>query len=396
MTDTQEGWTTEEVDAAWVEEVDEGWAEWEGDYEYVRQGRSRLKLAVTFLFAILLVGLLVVGGLSLWVVRQINPPGDPGAKLTVTIDPGATTSEIADLLETRGVITNAAVFRWYVSYKKAGPFSPGYYEMRKRSSMGDVVKVLETPPPITFTNVTFPEGLTLDRFAARLAEKAPRLTAEKFMAAAQSGQLRSKYEPADVNNLEGLLFPDTYQVASNEDEAKVIARLIAQMEKVATEEGVDYAPFKLNLSSLPGAHDRLDHRERGEDRRGPPEDRPRHLQPPRAGHEPRDRRNRHLRDGWQRRAAHVRRHQQHELAVQHLQEPGAATRPDRDAWPRLDQGGDEPRRRPVALLCRRRQGRQPRIRQDSAASTRRTSRSQSRTAFADRGGTDRLDPSRRR
>ena len=82
-----EGWTTEEVDAAWVEEVDEGWAEWEGDYEYVRQGRSRLKLAVTFLFAILLVGLLVVGGLSLWVVRQINPPGDPGAKLTVTIDP---------------------------------------------------------------------------------------------------------------------------------------------------------------------------------------------------------------------------------------------------------------------------------------------------------------------
>ena len=165
MTDTQEGWTTEEVDAAWVEEVDEGWAEWEGDYEYVRQGRSRLKLAVTFLFAILLVGLLVVGGLSLWVVRQVNPPGDPGAKLTVTIDPGATTSEIADLLETRGVITNAAVFRWYVSYKKAGPFSPGYYEMRKRSSMGDVVKVLETPPPITFTNVTFPEGLTLDRFA---------------------------------------------------------------------------------------------------------------------------------------------------------------------------------------------------------------------------------------
>jgi len=249
MTDTQEGWTTEEVDAAWVEEVDEGWAEWDGDYEYVRQGRSRLKLAVTCIFALLLVGLLVAGGISLWVVRQINPPGDPGAKLTVTIDPGATTSEIADLLETRGVITNAAVFRWYVSYKKAGPFSPGYYELRKRSSMGDVVKVLETPPPITFTNVTFPEGLTLDRFAARLAEKVPRFSAEKFMAAANSGQLRSKYEPAEVDNLEGLLFPDTYQVASNEDEAKVIARLIAQMEKVATEEGVDYAPFKLNLSS---------------------------------------------------------------------------------------------------------------------------------------------------
>ena len=224
MTDTHEDWTTEEdADAGWVSDVDEGWAEWDGDFEYVRQTRrSRL---------------------------QINPPGDPGAKLTVTIDPGATTSEIADLLETRGVITNATVFRWYVSYKKAGPFSPGYYELRARSSMGDVVKVLDTPPPITFTNVTFPEGFTLSKFAERLADKVPRLSADKFLTAANSGQLRSKYSPDGVNNLEGLLFPDTYQVASNDDEAKVIARLISQMEKVATAEGVDYAPFRFNLSS---------------------------------------------------------------------------------------------------------------------------------------------------
>lgn len=107
MTDTHEDWTTEEdADAGWVSDVDEGWAEWDGDFEYVRQTRrSRLKVIVAILFATILVGIVVAGGLSLWVVRQINPPGDPGAKLTVTIDPGATTSEIADLLETRGVIT---------------------------------------------------------------------------------------------------------------------------------------------------------------------------------------------------------------------------------------------------------------------------------------------------
>ena len=201
MTDTHEGWTTDELDAAWVEEVDEGWAEWDGDYEYVRHGRSRLKLAVTFLFALLLIGVLVAGGISLWVVRQINPPGDPGAKVTVTVDKGMTTGEIADLLEQRGVITNATVFRWYVSYKKAGPFSPGYFELRQRSSMGDVIKVLETPPPITFTNVTFPEGFTLDRFAARLADKVPRLSTEKFMSAGKlvpdgvAGNVVSPHDP---------------------------------------------------------------------------------------------------------------------------------------------------------------------------------------------------------
>lgn len=245
-----DGWSTEDDvgGVAWVDRVDEGWAEYDGDYEYVRHGRSRLKVALAALFGLVLVGILVAGGMTLWVVRQLNPPGDPGPKRTVTIDKGATTSEIADLLESRNIITNATVFRWYVSYKKAGPFSPGYYELNERSSMGDVIDVLETPPPITFENVTFPEGFTLDRFAARLHETVPRFDEEKFLAAANSGQLRSKYQPPEVNSLEGLLFPDTYQVASNEDEAKVIARLIAQMEKVAGEAGVDLAPFSRNLS----------------------------------------------------------------------------------------------------------------------------------------------------
>ena len=72
-----------------------------------------------------------------------------------------------------------------------------------------------------------------------------------------------------MNNLEGLLFPDTYQVASNEDEAKVIARLIAQMEKVATEEGVDYAPFKLNLLRYQVLTIASIIEKEAEDRRGP-------------------------------------------------------------------------------------------------------------------------------
>ena len=60
-------------------------------------------------------------------------------------------------------------------------------------------------------------------------------------------------------------------------------------------------------------------------------------------------------DGRQRRSADVRRHQQHELAVQHVQEPRAAAGSDRDAGEGLDPRGDEPCRRSVALLRRRRQ-----------------------------------------
>ena len=181
-----DGWSTEDVvdGAAWVDQVDEGWAEWDGEYEYVRQGRSRLKVALAAVFGLVLVGILVAGGLTLWVVRQINPPGDPGPKRTVTIDKGATTSEIADLLESRDIVTNATVFRWYVSYKKAGPFSPGYYELRERSSMGDVIEVLEDAHDHV-RECHVPGGAQrLDRFVRTAPRDRSCFSEEKFLAAA--------------------------------------------------------------------------------------------------------------------------------------------------------------------------------------------------------------------
>ena len=133
------------------------------------------------------------------------------------------------------MITNADRLPVVCELQGAGPFSPGTTSSASSSSMGDVVKVLDTPPPITFTNVTFPPGLSRSaRFAQRLADKVPRSLRRHIPHGGQLGPARSKYSPDGVNNLEGLLFPDTYQVASNDDEAKVIARLISQMEKVAT------------------------------------------------------------------------------------------------------------------------------------------------------------------
>ena len=100
MTDTHEDWTTEEdADAGWVSDVDEG-----GPSGMATSSTSARPAGLPghrrHPLRDVLVGIVVAGGLSLWVVRQIDPPGDPGAKLAVTIDPGATTSEIADLLET--------------------------------------------------------------------------------------------------------------------------------------------------------------------------------------------------------------------------------------------------------------------------------------------------------
>jgi UPF0755 protein len=50
------------------------------------------------------------------------------------------------------------------------------------------------------------------------------------MTAASSGQVRSPYEPAGVNNLEGLLFPATYQIKQGDTEIGVLELMVGQFD----------------------------------------------------------------------------------------------------------------------------------------------------------------------
>jgi UPF0755 protein len=58
------------------------------------------------------------------------------------------------------------------------------------------------------------------------------------MAAASSGTIRSSFQPAGTSSLEGMLFPDTYQVSNAEGEGQVIERMIALMERVGDQEDI--------------------------------------------------------------------------------------------------------------------------------------------------------------
>jgi len=192
--------------------------------------------------------LLVGGGVVLWLTRQIDPPGAAGERVNFTIDKGDDVASIAKRLEQQGIVTSAKVFRWYLDRKKGLALLPGYYTVRKHDTMGNILKVLRTPPEQTFDKVTFPEGFTLDLFAKRLANKVTRLSSVKFLDVAASNVVRSQFEPDAITSMEGLLFPDTYQIAGNEDETKVLQRLVKQMDRVGLREGLDQAQAKVGHS----------------------------------------------------------------------------------------------------------------------------------------------------
>ena len=190
-------------------------------------------------FGVLLVAVVLVGGLGLLYVRnQIDPKGPAGSKVTVEVPLGSSTQRIASLLEQEGVVKNARNFRLYVRVKSAGPFQAGSYELRKNSSFDDVIGVLSKGPKLTFERLTVPEGLTIKQ-VADLVGKMPGRSAERFLAATTDGTVTSKYLPAGSKNLEGLLFPDTYNFEAKDDEHAILQRMVSAFDAAAAQAGID-------------------------------------------------------------------------------------------------------------------------------------------------------------
>ncbi len=197
---------------------------------------------------LMVVGLLVLGAVGYWYVQRANPDGDAGAPVSFTVHDDDTLETLSLRLKDERFISDAPLFRWYVERNGGLEILPGYYQIRPNDHMGNVLAVLRTPPSQTYTKVTFPEGYTYTRMAERLASKVSRLSSADFIATATAGQVRSKYQPPGVNSLEGLLFPDTYQVSNSESEAQVVERMVALMERVGGQEDIDTRSAELDRS----------------------------------------------------------------------------------------------------------------------------------------------------
>ncbi len=194
---------------------------------------------------------IVAASLGWWYLRQVNPPGEAAVAVNFTVLEGDTLDAVSQRLESDGVITSARVFRWYVGRNGGIDFVPGYYQLKPNDHMGDIMGVLNTPPAQTFVNVTFPEGFTVDQIANRLAEKVPRLDAATFLQQAASGVVMSDFGSSTVSGattLEGLLFPDTYQISGDDSATRVIDRMVTLMERVGRQEGLDKSVEKVGYT----------------------------------------------------------------------------------------------------------------------------------------------------
>ena len=167
---------------------------------------------------ILLVGMVVLGGFTLFVGHVYSRPGPLAVAQNVVVPKGASSNEIADNLEREGVISSRWAFM--VSYLVQSRMRPGEvmlrhgeYLFKPHVSVREVLEILSEGKSVQY-RVTIPEGLTSQQIVERL--------------------MREEHLVGEVSQIpaEGSLMPETYSIEKGMERQELIRRMQLKQEQI--------------------------------------------------------------------------------------------------------------------------------------------------------------------
>jgi len=183
-----------------------------------KKPRNRLPgvlILTTFIFAVSICLSLVIIAYG----KDMLGIGKSETTQLIEIEEGATTEEIALLLESKGIIKSPEFFKLFSKLSKSdSKYLPGEYFISPSMAYETIIQKLTSLEyeQKESVEVTFPEGTTLYD-AAYILEENGVCSAEDFIFFFNSGDLGFEFEdriPINSGNkfyrMEGYLFPDTY------------------------------------------------------------------------------------------------------------------------------------------------------------------------------------------
>ena len=180
-----------------------------------RQSRNQFVVFLNFCMSAV-VFLVLVGGLGLYFGYSAFEGDGPSRQTdTVLIRPNTGSAEIATLLERRGFISDARVFRVGLrAYGADASLKAGEYEIQAGASMREIMELLQSGRSVLYS-LTVPEGLTVHQAMARIA-------ASEVL----EGEMPAEH-PA-----EGMMAADTLRFTRGMDRAEVVERLTADQQRL--------------------------------------------------------------------------------------------------------------------------------------------------------------------
>jgi UPF0755 protein len=183
--------------------------------------------------AVLLAGL-AAAALRLWHVYVTPVPGPAGREKVVhVVEKGSGVRRVADRLARAGVVRSPwpFVFGYKVSFRGRS-VKAGEYEFTFPLAPRDALRVL-VEGRVRLYLLTVPEGLTGPEVGDVLARH-DFLGDGGFAAAFRNAALIADWDPA-ARDLEGYLFPDSYNVPRGTSTADLVAAMVAEFRRVNDE-----------------------------------------------------------------------------------------------------------------------------------------------------------------
>lgn len=213
---------------------------------HVRNKRRKTRAVRRLL--VLLVALALIGAAAFAAVTVLRPvfsgfggdtdyPGPGTSQVQVTVNPGDTGRAIAQTLFTAGVVKTAKAFTDAAANNPASAgIQPGEYTLKKEMKASDAVALLVNPANRTVPMVTIPEGRWKSEVFAILSKASGKPVADYEAAAKDATALGL---PAAANgNVEGYLFPSTYEFAKDSSPVQQLRQMVQKTVTTLSAEGV--------------------------------------------------------------------------------------------------------------------------------------------------------------
>ncbi len=149
-----------------------------------------------------------------------------------TIEPGKNLDEIIAGLKSADIIPNSFLFKLAVklSFKESQIISKSYL-FKNGMNNSDLITILTDKFSNPLIKITFPPGYNL-RQMGKIAEKKLSLSKDKFIKEASSDSLINILGlTGQIKNLEGFLYPDTYEVSPSIKEKGLVSLMFSEFRK---------------------------------------------------------------------------------------------------------------------------------------------------------------------
>ena len=190
-------------------------------------------------FVFLLILLLILSGVGFWGYQKltefVHTPVNVTKDQLLTIDRGTTGSKLAALLEQEKILEHADLLPWLLKLQpQLNKVKAGTYSLTGVKTLQDLLDMINSGKEAQFS-VKFIEGKTFKEWRKNL-ENAPHLkqtlqgkSDKEIMALLDIPAIaKAVYE---WNNMEGWLYPDTYNYTPNSTDLELLKRSATRLQK---------------------------------------------------------------------------------------------------------------------------------------------------------------------